>query len=81
MMDDNTEAQKSSLAAEEMEEIQHLFQDVLNEIFKGTGDNFDNTKFALSRTLPREGTKLPKGESEPDWDLTKLYMTVLRGQR
>lgn len=74
-------ADGSSLSDDQIKEAQEMFQNVLNTIFEGTGENFDNTDFTVSMTRSRSGSNHDQGKSEPDWDLANIYMKVLKGQR
>lgn len=63
-----------------VEEDQLLFQNVLNTIFKGTGETFDHVKLITNRTRSRkEKTEAVEDVPvQPDWNLAKLYMALFR---
>lgn len=72
----------TSLAEDEQGEEQDdqlLFQDVLNKIFEGFGEHFNNAKIRTAETLPRSPSV--RGGRPADWQLASMYMDVLRGQR
>lgn len=72
---------EGSTSQDTAEEDQAMFQDVLDELFKGTGESFNDAKIIITRTSNRVGATDEVGtKSTPDWDLAKLYMNVLRGQ-
>jgi len=62
---------------EEAEEDQDWVRDALEDLFRGTDVTF-NAKIFTNRTKPRRLEGTSGVEKEPDWNLAKLYMAVLR---
>lgn len=81
MKDPGSWAENLSLSKDQIMEAQELFRSVLNRIFDGTGENFDNTNFTVSMTQSRLKPSNDRGKSEIDWDLANIYMAVLKAQR
>ena len=79
--DSNLAIADKQLSAEEIAETQEMFSDILRQIFRGTEETFSNAKFSVSRTQIRASDQEEHQHQDPDWELAKLYMTALRGQR
>lgn len=63
------------------EEDQAMFQGVLREIFRGSGESLDEVKMLIRTTSSRvENVDDRRSASKPDWALAKLYMDVFRIQ-
>ncbi|KAK5078475.1 hypothetical protein LTR51_000665 [Lithohypha guttulata] len=77
----NDEQKDWPTSSEEADQAANMLQDLLRQIFHGIEEDFGNVKFTVSPTLSIDHSSGYGKTSAPDWDMPKLYITVLRGQR